>query len=101
MVTGEMRPYRKRSGIFDPVPVSKPIGYKAWGTPEVGVRYSMIQMNQSNIAGGDMRTFSWGANWWLTQKVQFGAYYRFITLDRFDTRGKSSGLNFRLMLILD
>lgn len=59
VVTGEMRPYRKRSGIFDPVPVSKPIGYKAWGALEVGVRYSMIQMNQSNIAGRDMRTFSW------------------------------------------
>jgi len=101
VVTGEMRPYRKRSGIFDPVPVSKPIGYKAWGALEVGVRYSMIQMNQANIAGGDMRTFSIGANWWLTQKVQFGVNQRFITLDRFDTSGKTSGLNFRLMLILD
>lgn len=101
VATGEMRPYRKRSGIFDPVPVSKPIGYKAWGALEVSVRYSLLKMNQANLTGGDMRTFSVGANWWLNQKVQFSANQRFITLDRFDTKGKSSGLNFRLMLILD
>jgi hypothetical protein len=48
-----------------------------------------------------MRTISVGANWWLSANAQFGANYRYILLDRFDTNGNSSGLNFRLMLILD
>lgn len=101
VATGEMRPYRKRSGIFDPVPVSKPIGYRSWGALELAVRYSLLRLNGTNLDGGDMRTLSFGANWWLSQTVQFSANYRYITLDRFDTRGISSGLNFRLMLILD
>jgi len=101
VVTGEMRPYRKRSGIFDPVPVSKPIGYKSWGALELAVRYSLLRLNGADLGGGDMRTLSFGANWWLSQRVQFGANYRLITLDRFDTKGTSSGVNFRLMLVLD
>jgi hypothetical protein len=48
-----------------------------------------------------MQTYSFGANWWLSAKAQFGANYRFILLDRFDINGNSSGLNFRLILILD
>jgi phosphate-selective porin OprO/OprP len=101
IVTGEMRNYRKRSGIFDPVPVSKPVGQGGWGAVELTSRYSSIDLTDAGIAGGTMRTISAGANWWLSAKAQFGANYRFINLDKNELRGNSSGINFRLMLILD
>jgi phosphate-selective porin OprO/OprP len=101
IVTGEMRKYRKRSGIFDPVPVSRPVGQGGWGALELSTRYSSINFSDESLTGGTMNTYSIGANWWLNARAEFCADYRFIQLDRFDIRGYSSGLNFRLMLILD
>jgi phosphate-selective porin OprO/OprP len=101
IVTGEMRNYRKRSGTFDPVPVSQPVGQNGWGALELTTRLSCIDLTDEGLTGGTMRTISLGANWWLSAKAQFGANYRYILLDRFNTNGNSSGLNFRLMLILD
>lgn len=100
-VTGEMRKYRSRSGIFDPLPVSRPVGVGGYGALEVTSRYSAINLSGGALDGGIMRTFSLGANWWLSAKAQFGCDYRIITLDRFNAKGNSSGLNFRLMLILE
>jgi phosphate-selective porin OprO/OprP len=101
VVTGEMRSYRTRSGIFDPVPVSKPVGVGGYGALEITSRYSAINLSNGPLDGGIMRTVSFGANWWLSAKVQFGADYRLITLDKQNTKGNSSGLNIRLMLILE
>lgn len=101
IVTGEMRKYRKRSGILDPVPVSRPVGQGGWGALELCTRYSSINYPDEFLTGGAMHTYSIGANWWLNARAQFGTDYRFIQLDRFDITGNSSGLNFRLMLILD
>lgn len=100
-VSGEMRPYRKRSGIFDPLPVSKSVGQGGWGALELAVRHSLIDLNQEGLAGGKMTTTSAGANWWPSPRLQFSANYRVISLDRFDLLGRSSGLNFRIMMILD
>jgi len=100
-VTGEMRPYRKRSGIFDPLPVSKPVGQGGWGALELAFRYSAINLNSGDLAGGEMKTTSAGATWWPSPRVQFSCNYRYIILHRFDVKGNSSGMNFRLVLILD
>lgn len=100
-ITGEMHPYRKRSGIFDPLPVSNPVRYGGWGALELCLRYSTIDLNAGGLTGGVMNTTSAGVNWWPAQQVQVSINYRYITLDRFDTIGKSSGMNFRVMLMLD
>lgn len=100
-VTGEMRNYRARSGIFDPLPVSRPVGAGGHGALEMTTRYSSINLSRGVLDGGVMRTYSFGANWWLSARAQFGADYRIIYLDKFTITGNSSGLNFRLMLILE
>jgi hypothetical protein len=53
------------------------------------------------VDGGELDVFSLGLNWWLTRWAQFGANYRYIFLDRFGAQGESSGLNVRLLLMLD
>lgn len=100
-VSGEMRPYRKRSGIFDPLPVAKAVGQGGWGALELAYRYSLIDLNAGGLHGGKMITSSIGATWWPGPRLQFGCNYRIISLDRFDITGRSSGMNFRLMMILD
>ena len=100
-VTGEMRGYRKRSGIFDPLPVARPVNQGGWGTLETAFRYSRLDMTEGTVEGGEMDIYSLGLNWWLTRWAQFGVNYRYISLDRFGTEGDSSGLNARIVLMLD
>lgn len=101
IVTGEMRKYRMRSGLFDPVPISRQVGQGGWGALEAVARYSNIDLRDANNNGGIMRTFSLGANWWLTETAQFSCNYRTIGLNSLGIKGHSSGINFRLLLMLD
>ena len=48
-----------------------------------------------------MDVLSLGINWWLTRRAQFSVNYRDISLDRSGIQGDSSGLNARLLLMLD
>ena len=73
-------------------------GLGAW---EVAGRYSTLDLDDDPIEGGEMEVFSLGLNWWLTQSSQLGLNYRVVGLDRYGEKGWSSGLNVRLMLILD
>ena len=66
-VTGEMRTYRKRSGIFNPLPVAKPVHQGGWGTLETAFRYSRLDLTDGTVDGGEMDIYSLGLNWWLTR----------------------------------
>ena len=100
-VTGEARAYRKRSGTFDPLPVARPVNRGGWGALELALRYSRLDLTDGAVDGGEMDIFSLGVNWWLSRSAQFGLNYRHISLDRFGTEGTSSGLNARILLMLD
>ena len=100
-VTGEMRTYRKRSGLFNALPVSRPVNQGGWGALEAAFRYSRLDLTDGTVEGGEMDIYSLGLNWWLTRRAQFSVDYRDISLDRFGSDGDSSGFNARLMLILD
>ena len=100
-VTGEMRGYRKRSGTFDPLPVARPVNQGGWGTVELAFRYSNTDLTDGTVDGGDMDVYSLGVNWWFTRSAHLALNYRYINLDRFGTQGDSSGLNARILLMLD
>ena len=48
-----------------------------------------------------MDIYSLGVNWWFHRSANLGVNYRYISLDRSGIQGDSSGLNARLMLMLD
>ena len=100
-VTGEMRAYRKRSGAFDPLPVARPVNQGGWGAVELALRYSNTDLTDGTLHGGEMDIYSMGVNWWFTRSTYLSVNYRYITLDRFGIQGNSSGLNARIMLMLD
>jgi phosphate-selective porin OprO/OprP len=100
-VTGEMRGYRKRSGTFDPLPVARPVNQGGWGAVELAFRYTNTDLTDGTVDGGEMDVYSLGVNWWFTRSAHLALNYRYINLDRFGTQGDSSGLNARILLMLD
>jgi len=101
ILSGEMRNYNKRAGILGPVPVAKTVNQGGWGAWEVGVRWSELDLTDGLIDGGEMDILSLGLSWWLTPVFNVNMNYRFITLDRFGVEGDSSGLNVRVLLMLE
>ena len=100
-LTGEMRSYRKRSGIFNPLPVARPVNQGGWGAFEAAARYSSVDLNEGLVEGGGMDISSLGLNWWLTPVAQFSINYRYIMLDQGGMDGNSQEITSRLLLILD
>ena len=100
-ITGESRAYRKRSGTFDPLPIARPVNQGGWGAVELAFRYSNTDLTDGTVDGGEMDIYSLGVNWWFARNAHLGVNYRYITLDRDGMEGTSSGLNARLLLMLD
>jgi phosphate-selective porin OprO/OprP len=101
ILSGEMRTYRKKSGAFNAVPVSRSVNMQGWGAWEVAFRFSKLDLSDGSLDGGVMDTYSFALNWWPSPRVQVTPNYRYIILDRFGVKGKSSGINLRLSFILD
>jgi len=100
-LTGEMRGYNRKSGIFNPLPVAKSVYQGGWGTWEVAARWSDLDLTDGGVDGGDMQILSLGLNWWLSPIFNVNLNYRWITLDRFGVEGDSSGFNSRIVLMLE
>ena len=101
ILTGEMRPYSKKNGLFRPVPVAKTVYQGGKGSWEVAARYSGVNLTDGLVEGGDMQIASLGLNWWLTPFFSLGVNYRYIwnTLD--GVKGTSSGFETRIVIMLD
>lgn len=101
-LSGEMREYNRKSGIFMPLPVAHSVDDNGWGAWEAGVRWSTLDANDGSISGGDMDIYSLGLTWWLTPVFNVSANYRWITLDEgLGERGKSNGFAIRILLLLE
>ncbi len=100
-LTGEMRSYDARRGLFRQLPVARGVYNGGHGAVEAAVRFSSVDLSDGLIDGGESEVASLGLNWWLTPFFQFGVNYRYIwnTLDGID--GTSSAINTRLLLILE
>lgn len=101
VLTGEMRPYNNRNGLFRPVPVARSVYQNGKGAWEIAARYSATDLNDGLVNGGEVEIASLGLNWWLTPAISFGANYRYIWNELDGVEGTSSGLLTRLLLMLD
>ena len=51
-VSQKMRAYRKRSGLFDPLPVSQSVNQGGWGALETAFRYSSLDLTEGTVGHG-------------------------------------------------
>lgn len=100
VLTGEMRAYNKKSGVFGGIPVARSVYQSGKGAWELTTRWSTIDLDDGLINGGQMDIASAGLTWWLNPIFGVSMNYRYIwnTLDGIE--GTSSGITTRLMLIL-
>jgi phosphate-selective porin OprO/OprP len=99
-LTGEMRSYNTRGGVFNAPPVARSVYQNGWGAWELMARYSYTDLTDRAIDGGEMDIWSVGARWWLTPFFSVDLNWRAIELDRFGVTGESQGFNSRLMISL-
>jgi len=101
ILTGEMRSYNRKSGIFGRVPVARSVYQGGWGAWELGARFSSIDLTDGPIGGGEMDIFSLGVNWWLSPIFNVNLNYRFITNDKDGFSGDAQGVMGRVLLFLE
>lgn len=101
ILSGEMRGYNRKSGIFQPIRVAKSVYQGGWGAWELGVRYSTIDLTDGPIDGGEMDIWSLGLNWWLSPIFNVNMNYRYIENDQGGFSGESSGFMTRVMVVLE
>ena len=64
-ITGEQRAYDPRSGTFAP---ARPKG--KWGALELAVRYSVLDLDDGPITGGEERNWTLGLNWYINRNMR-------------------------------
>ncbi len=101
ILTGEMRSYNKKSGVFGGVPVSRSVYQSGKGAWELTARWSKVDLTDGLIEGGDMNIASLGLNWWLTPFFGINLNYRYIWNTRYGVEDSSSGFNSRIVLLLE
>jgi len=75
ILTGESRPYNRKSGVFGRVVPDNPYGDGGAGAWEVAARWSYIDLNDGNIQGGHLNDITLGLNWYLNGHTKFQLNY--------------------------
>lgn len=83
ILTGEHRPYDKANGVPGRIKPKNPVGecggIGAW---ELACRYSMIDLNEGTVTGGEMNNVTFGVNWYLNDHTKFQFNYISSDLNR-------------------
>jgi phosphate-selective porin OprO/OprP len=76
-LTGERRVYGRAAGAFGRVIPKKPFRPSArqWGAFQVAARVSTLDLNHSDVRGGQQLDFTLGLNWYLLANLRFAANY--------------------------
>lgn len=74
-LTGEHRPYDRNSGTFGRIKPKANYGRDGWGAWEVALRYSEVDLNDGDYAGGEMNNLTAGVNWYLNPNVKMMLNY--------------------------
>jgi phosphate-selective porin OprO/OprP len=101
ILTGEMRAYNPKNGLFRSVPVAQSAYQGGMGAVEVALRYTGLDLDDGAVPGGNVEAASLGLNWWLTPFFSLGANYRYVWNELDDIDGNSGGFMTRILLILE
>ncbi len=82
ILTGEVRPYNKKGGVFGRIVPDKPFkpgsGTGAW---ETAAKLSWLDLDDTNITGNRLTNVTMGLNWYLNKRTKFQFNYIYSLLD--------------------
>lgn len=71
-ITGEHKNYNSSPGVFDRVKPKKNFGFeKGPGAWEIALRYSDLDLEDTDINGGELANVTAGLNWYLNPSTRF------------------------------
>lgn len=82
VVTGEHREYNRRSGAFNGLTPRSD-----WGALELAARFSVMDLNDGGIDGGEAWNWTAGANWYI--RSNFRLMFNYVHVDLKDQAGGS------------
>ncbi len=96
-LTGESRPYKSSLAGFSRVKPNKNFGNGEGGPGawEIALRYSSVNLNSSDVAGGEQTAITAGLNWYLNPATRLMANY---VLAQVAGEGDVSVFQFRVQL---
>jgi phosphate-selective porin OprO/OprP len=97
-VTGEMRPYKRRNGIFGALPVARDTDHGGHGALELALRWSDIDLTSGGINGGEMQVAKAAATWWATASFNVSMNYQWIWNEIDGSKGRADGFVLRAMI---
>ena len=101
VISGEMRNYNRRSGKLDRIRVAHDVKSGGSGAWEFSMRWSDLDLNDGQIEGGKMDTFSLGLSWWPTGSINVNANYRYTIINRYNEVGTNHGIVTRMTFMLE
>lgn len=80
ILTGEHRPYNFKGGVLGRIVPDNDFGQCGYGAFEVAARWSMLDLNDADVRGGNLNTTTLGLNWYLNKftKFQFNYIHAFL-----------------------
>jgi phosphate-selective porin OprO/OprP len=97
-VTGETRPYNRRSGVFGALPVARDIYHGGYGAVELALRWSVIDLTDATVDGGEMQIAKFGVTWWLSTRLNLSLNYQSIWNEVGGSKGRADGVVARVMI---
>ena len=72
-LTGESRNYNSATGTFVNISPNRPLLHGGWGAWELGLRASLVDLNDKDVVGGRQRDITLGLNWYLNDRFRVQA----------------------------
>jgi phosphate-selective porin OprO/OprP len=99
IVNGESRPYVRSAGIFGVLRPRTVVSQRGAGLVELGARYSMVDLEDGQVRGGEMSRFTGIANWYLTRGALASFNYGLVRLERNQKDSYTHMFQLRLFLV--
>ncbi len=97
-VTGEMRPYNRKNGVFGALPVTRDVDHGGHGAVELALRWSEIDLTDGLMDGGEMQVAMAGVTWWASPSFNVSLNYQNIWNDKSGSKGQAGGVVIRMMV---
>ena len=96
--SNDQRRYKK--GKFLPVKPNNPFSKGAWGAWQAAIRYSELDLNDQDIAGGALRQLSLALNMYATTEIRLSAEYITVLEAVLGAESEPDILQFRIEWVL-